>query len=174
MQNATDAAIDNSTSLREQNHKGYSEHMTKKSTKKTPTLTLHSLIGALSFWGTAVRTLLFAFLAAAVFIVALTEATTDAAVDSEILVLIYVLGSFLLLDFGYVLIARAYALQRAIDLLALFVADILLALLYIAPKLVVTSDISVRTNPLIFVIFIPIIVLSLRMLVGMLFGRRGR
>ena len=148
--------------------------MTKKSTKNTQPLTLHGLIGALSFWGTAVRTLLFAFLAAAVFVVALSEATTDAAVDREILLLIYVLGSFLLLDFGYVLVARAYALQRALDLLVLFLADILLAVLYIAPKLVVTTDITVRTNPLIFVIFIPIIVLSGRMLVGMLFGRRGR
>jgi hypothetical protein len=142
--------------------------------KQTPALTLHSLIVALSFWGTAVRTMLFAFLAVAVFVVALSEARTDAAVDSEILVLIYVLGSFLLLDFGYVLVARAYTLSRAVDLLALFAADILLGLLYIAPKMVVTADISVRTNPLIFVVFIPLIVLSVRMLVGMLFGRRGR
>lgn len=148
--------------------------MTKKPSKKTPPLTLHALIGALSFWGTAVRAMLFAFLAAAIFIVALSEATTDAAVDGEILVLIYVLASFLLLDFGYVMIARAYALQRALDLLVLFVADVVLALLYIAPKLVVSSDITVRTNPLLFVVFIPIIVLSVRMLVGMLFGRRGR
>lgn len=148
--------------------------MKKKSSKKTQPLTLHGLIGALSFWGTAVRTMLFAFLAAAVFLVALTEASSDAAVDREIILLIYVLGSFLLLDFGYVVVARAYTLQRALDLLVLFLADILLALLYIAPKLVVTADITVRTNPLIFVIFIPIIVLSGRMLVGMLFGRRGR
>ena len=148
--------------------------MTKKTTKQNQTLTLHSLIGALSFWGTAVRTLLFGFLALAVFIVALSEATTETGVDGEVVVLIYVLGSFLLLDFGYVLIARSYLLQRGLDLLALFVADIILALLYIAPKLVVNSDITVRTNPLLFVIFIPIVVLSLRMLVGMLFGRRQR
>ena len=148
--------------------------MTKKSSKNTQNLTLHSLIGALSFWGTAVRAMLFAFLAAAVFIVALSEAKTDTAVDGEVLVLIYVLGSFLLLDFGYVLIARAYTLQRGLDLLVLFAADVLLALLYIAPKLVVTSDITVRTHPLLFVVFIPIIVLGVRMLTGMLFGRRGR
>lgn len=148
--------------------------MTKNPVKKSQPLTLHGLIGALSFWGTAVRTMLFAFLAAAVFIVALTEAPNEAAVDREVLLLIYVLGSFLLLDFGYVLIARAYRLQRMLDLLILFVADVLLSLLYIAPKMIVTSDISVRTNPLLFVIFIPIIVLSVRMLLGMLFGKRGR
>lgn len=148
--------------------------MTKTSKKNKQTLTLHKLLGALSFWGTATRALLFSFLAAAVFVVALSEAATDAAVDSEIIVLIYVLGSFLLLDFGYVLIARAYALQRSLDLIALFAADILLAMLYIAPRLVVDSSVTVKTNPLLFVIFIPIITLGLRMLVGILFGGRQR
>lgn len=148
--------------------------MTKKSTQKKQSLTLHSLLGALSFWGTATRTFLFSFLAAAVFIVALTEATSETSIDGEILVLIYVLGSFLLLDFGYVMIARTYTLQRGLDLLALFAADILLALLYIAPKLVVSSDITIRTDPLIYVIFIPIVALGLRMLLGILFGKRLR
>ena len=161
-------------SLREGNHERYSKAMTKKSSKEKPTLTLHVLLGALSFWGTAARTLLFTFLATAVFLVALTEVTATSAVDSEIFILIYVLGSFLLLDFGYVMIARAYRMQRALDMLALLAAELILALLYIAPKLVVSSDVAVRVNPLIFVVFIPIIVLSFRMLLGMLFGKRGR
>lgn len=148
--------------------------MTKKSTQKKQSLTLHSLLGALSFWGTATRTFLFGFLAAAVFIVALSEATSEASIDSEILVLIYVLGSFLLLDFGYVMVARTYTLQRGLDLLALFAADFLLALLYIAPKLVVSSAITIRTDPLIYVIFIPIVAIGLRMLLGILFGKRQR
>lgn len=148
--------------------------MTKKSSKEKPTLTLHVLLGALSFWGTAARTLLFTFLATAVFLVALTEVTATSAVDNQILILIYVLGSFLLLDFGYVMVARVYRMQKALDVLALIGAEFILALLYIAPKLVVSSDVAVRVNPLIFVVFIPIIVLSLRMLLGMLFGKRGR
>lgn len=146
--------------------------MTKKSTQKKQTLTLHSLLGALSFWGTAARIFLFGILAAAIFIVALSEAASESRIDSEILILIYVLGSFLLLDFGYVMIARTYTLQRGLDLLALFVADILLALLYIAPKLVVSSAVTVKTDPLIYIIFIPLVVLGLRTLLGMLFGRR--
>jgi hypothetical protein len=148
--------------------------MTKKSSKEKPTLTLHVLLGALSFWGTAARTLLFTFLATAVFLVALTEVTVANAVDNEILILIYVLGSFLLLDFGYVMVARAYRMQGVLDMLVLIGAELILALLYIAPKLVVSPETVVRVNPLLFVVFIPIIVLSLRMLLGMLFGKRGR
>lgn len=148
--------------------------MKKKSTKQKQDLTLHKLLGALSFWGTATRTLLFGILATAVCIVALTEATTDTAIDGEIIVLIYVLGSFLLLDFGYVLVARAYTLHRNLDLLALFVADTLIAMLYIVPRLVVSSDVTAKTDPLLFVVFIPIITLGLRMLLGMLFGGRQR
>lgn len=147
--------------------------MTKKISPKQP-LTLHSLLVALSFWGTAVRTLLFCFLAAAVFVVALTEATSSNAVDNEVLTLIYVLSSFLLLDFGYVMVARAYVLQRGLDALALIFADLLLALLYIAPKVVVNPDITLKTNPLLYVIFIPIVAIGMRMLLGMLFGKRQR
>lgn len=147
--------------------------MTKKNSQKPP-LTLHSLLVALSFWGTAVRTLLFCFLAAAVFFVALTEAASPSAVDNEVMTVIYVLSSFLLLDFGYVMVARTYVLQRGLDVLALIFADLMLALLYIAPKVVVSSDITLKTNPLLYVIFIPIVAIGMRMLLGMLFGKRQR
>jgi hypothetical protein len=150
----------------------YSYPMTKKSSPTKQTLTLHGLLGALSFWGTATRALLFGFLAVVVFIVALSEATTNAQIDTEMMILIYVLGSFLLLDFGYVLIARAYPLQKAVDILALFLADIFLAVLYIAPKVVVNSEVNVSVDPLVYVFFIPLIALALRMLVGILFGGR--
>jgi hypothetical protein len=146
--------------------------MTKKTSPTKQTLTLHSLLGALSFWGTATRALLFSFLAVVVFIVALSEVTTNTAVDTEVMVLIYVLGSFLLLDFGYVLIARAYPLQKTFDILALVLADIFLAVLYIVPKVIVSSDVYISVNPLIYVFFIPLVALSLRMLLGILFGGR--
>lgn len=154
--------------------------MAKNTTKKplrkktSSQLTLHELIIALSFWGTAVRTMLFGFLAGAVFLVALTEAVNVSAADSEVMILIYVLGSFLLLDFGYVLVARTYRLRRLLDVPVLALADSLLALLYIVPKVVVDSAVTVRTDPLLFVIFIPLVVLALRMLVGMLYGTRQR
>lgn len=143
---------------------------TKKSSKQK--LTLHELIVALSFWGTAVRLFLFSFIAAAVFVVALSEAQTAQAVDNEVLILIYVLGSFLLLDFGYVTVARSYVLQKGLDIVALIAADLLLALLYIAPKITVNSGQAARIDPLMFVIFIPIVVIGMRMLLGFLFGRK--
>lgn len=142
--------------------------------KTTTSLTLHHLIVALSFWGTAVRTLLFGFIAAAIFLVALTEAGTASAVDTEIMVLIYVLGSFLLLDFGYVTVARAYKLLSGLDVLALIIAELILMTLYIAPRLVVDSGVSLRTDPLLFVVFVPLVLLSIRTLLGMLFGSRAK
>lgn len=161
-------------SLPEANHERYSVNMKKKKSVNTPALTLHSLLGSLSLWGTATRALLLGFLSAITFIIALSEATSYSSVDNEVLTLIYVLGSFVLLDLGYVLIARSYLLPRAIDMLALVIADVLVALLYIVPKLVVTSEISPRVNPLIYIIFIPLVVLGIRMLIGMLFGKRQR
>lgn len=146
--------------------------MKKKSPKNNPVknpLTLHGLLISLSFWGTAVRAFLFSFLALAVFLVALTEATNQAGVDAEVMTLIYVLGSFLLLDFGYVLVSRAYPLRRLIDIPSIFVADIMVALLYIVPKVVVESGVGAKTHPLIYVFFIPLVVLGLRILLGMLF-----
>lgn len=160
-------------SLPDIKHERYSNPMTTKKTQKQ-SLTLHGLLVALSFWGTAVRTLLFSFLAAAVFVVALTETTSVNAIDNEVMVLIYVLGSFLLLDFGYVMVARAYPLQRGLDILALLAADLLVTMLYIAPKVVVSSHVTLKTDPLIYVIFIPIVALSMRILLGMLFGGRQR
>jgi hypothetical protein len=161
-------------SLLEIKHERYSGHMTKKKPAQKPSLTLHSLLGALTFWGTATRALLFSFLGAVTFIIALSEATSYTAVDNEVMTLIYVLCSFVLLDFGYVLIVRSYLLPKALDVLALVVADAVVALLYIVPKIVVTSETTQGVNPLIYIIFIPIVVLSIRMLLGMLFGKRPR
>lgn len=150
--------------------------MKKKQTKKQQKhpLTLHGLIGALSFWGTASRAFLFSILAAAVLIVALSEASTANEFDTQIMLVMYVVGAFLLLDFGYVMIARAYPLQKILDIGALLAADILLALLYIVPKVVVSQSVVLKTDPLVFALFVPIIVLSLRSLVGILIAPSRR
>jgi hypothetical protein len=147
--------------------------MKKRKSQNQP-LTLHNLLVALSFWGTSVRLLLFLFLAAAVFIAALSETSTAAAVDTEIMTLIYVIGSFLVLDFGYVTIARAYVLQKGLDMLALLVADSIVMLLYIVPNLVVSDELTRRHDPLTFIVFVPLIVLTMRTLLGMLYGTRSK
>lgn len=128
----------------------------------------------MSFWGTAVRSLLFAFVGGAAFLLALSETTTAASFDNEILSFLYVLASYFVLDAGYVIAARAYTLSAKLDASILIAADVFLALLYIVPRLVVDSRIALAVNPLLYVIFVPIIVVSLRMLVGLLFGKRGK
>ncbi len=146
--------------------------MSKKKTSSQ--LSLHELICQMSFWGTSVRLLLFSFLAAVVFAFALSEASTSSAADSQIMQLIYVLGSFFILDFGYVMIARSYPLKRSVDMVFLATADVILALLYILPKSVVASTITTRENPLVYVFIIAIGVLSMRLLVGLLIGNPSR
>jgi hypothetical protein len=146
--------------------------MTKKSSKKS-SLTLHGLLGALSFWGTASRALLFSVIAMVGFSFALSETPNTQAGDNQILLLIAALACFIVLDFGYVLIARVYLLQGRLDSLVLLVADLLLASLYVIPRIVVDSSITLPADPLMYAFFMPIIVLSGRMLLGMLFsGRR--
>ena len=113
---------------------------------------------------------MFGFIALVVFGIALSESTTAATADTEVMVLIYVLMSFVLLDFGYVMVARSYPIQKALDVLALVTADIFLALLYVIPKVVVNPSSRLTVDPLIYIIFVPIVVLSLRMLLGFLVG----
>lgn len=148
--------------------------MKKKASNKQSTLTLHQLLGALSFWGTASRTMLFGFVATVILALGLSEAATASAIEAQIMVFIYVLASYLLLDFGYVMIARAYPLQKALDLLALWVADIMLALLYVVPRVVVNGEARLAVDPLLYIIFVPIVALSLRLLLGLLFGKNSR
>lgn len=149
--------------------------MAKKSQKKYSTpLTLHGLLGALSFWGTATRTFLFSFLGLVIMLVALSEAQNTTQADTEFMLFIYAIGSFLVLDFGYVLVARTYQLNKALDVLVVWVSDILLSLIYIVPNIVVEKRINSDLEPLTFLIFVPIVVLSGRMLMGLLFGRRTK
>ena len=144
--------------------------MAKRGSNNKQPLTLHHLLGAISFWGTATRALLFGFIAFVVFGIALSDSTTAATADTEVMVLIYVLMSFVLLDFGYVMVARSYPIQKALDVLALVTADIFLALLYVIPKIVVNPSSRLTVDPLTYIVFVPIVVLSLRMLLGFLIG----
>lgn len=140
--------------------------------KKKQSLTLHQLLSSLSFWGTATRGMLFGFLAIMTFLIALSEVSTSLAADNQFMILVYVLASFLLLDIGYVMIARAYRVASRLDVTALAVAEALMALVYIVPKVVVNASTTVTIDPLTYVIFVPLVVLALRLLVGLLIGKR--
>ena len=139
--------------------------------KSQSSLTLRQLLGALSFWGTTARTALFAFIAFFTLIITLSETTTATSFDNQLMLFIYVVGSFFLLDVGFVLVSRRYTLSYYVDMLVLITAEILLGLLYVVPKLVINDAISVRVDPLTYVLFIPLLVITMRILVGMLFGK---
>lgn len=146
--------------------------MVKKKTSKNTPLTLHGLLVALSYWGTSVRISLAAFVAVAVFAIALSETNgSTGAVSVEIITLIYALGSILLLDFGYVIIARALPLRRVLDVMSLLVADLCLLGIYAGPKLVVTTA-TTLVNPVGVALLIAILVLALRLLMGFLFSAK--
>lgn len=138
--------------------------------QKKSSLTLHSLLVALSYWGTSVRVFLAAFVSLAVFAIALSETTGSvSAVSSEAIILIYVLASILVLDFGYVMIARALPMQRVLDVMSLIFADLALLGLYAVPKIAVVAA-STLVNPVGIVMLIAVLILALRLLIGYLFS----
>lgn len=143
--------------------------MTKK---KAESLTLHQLLTALSFWGTAVRLFLFTIIASLGFVSALSELTAGGRAEEQIMILIYVLGSYLVFDFGYVLTARAYPLSKLLDKLVITVVGLGMASLYVIPKIVVSSAIKPIVDPLIYVFFLALAVLATRIMLGLLFSTR--
>lgn len=145
--------------------------MAQKKTKKQP-LTLHGLLVAMSYWGSSVRLFLAAFVSLAIFAIALSETGGKvSAVSGEVITLIYVLGSMLLLDAGYVIIARALPLRRRLDIMSLLVADLGILGLYAMPKLAV-STVATPINPVGIALLIASFVLSLRLLTGFLFSTK--
>lgn len=147
--------------------------MAKKKTKKLP-LTLHGLLVALSYWGTATRLFLAMFVSVVVFAIALSETNGSvSAVSAEAITLIYALGSMLLLDAGYVIAARALPLRRTLDIMSLLVADLALLCFYVIPKVIVTASVPV-VNPIGIVLLFAVLVLALRLLSGFLFSTKRK
>lgn len=129
-------------------------------------LTLHELLSALSFWGTTVRFLLFAFLAGVTFLVALAQTTSPA---DEVGLFIYVLATFLAFDAGYVLLARAMKLKPAVDKLVIIVGEVVFTIAHVVPYFAL-----VPTAITAIVVWGPLGVvglLSLRALLGLLYAR---
>lgn len=130
---------------------------------KQPRLTLHYLLGATSFWGTSVRLLLMAFLGAAVFTARVIVMPETYA--SEVQAFIYIVGSFALLDAGYVMLARAMPLKRSLDMTVLLLADAAIAIIYVVPNFVYIPGFVLLGR---WTVLIVIFVLSIRALLGLL------
>jgi len=148
--------------------------MAKKNTKKS-SLTLHSLLVALSYWGTATRLFLATFVSLVVFLIALSETDGSASsVSAEIMILIYALGSVFLLDAGYVMVAKALPLRRVLDVMGLVAAVLTILSFYAIPKVTVTTSAVALVNPVGIVLLFAILVLALRLLTGFLFSTKRR
>lgn len=140
-----------------------------KKTIKQPRLTLHQLLVALSFWGSAARLLLVGFLVMVIFALRITN--LDTTITWEAQVVIYVLGSFALLDIGYVMLARAFPLKKRLDVFCLLVLETLLAATYILPHLISVSALSWFSNWLVLIV---LLTLAIRGLLGLLFSTKKR
>lgn len=111
-----------------------------------PGLSLHHLIVAISFWGSATRLFLIGFI---VFSLALVNTigtqtgegyTIAALLTDEIQAFVYVVGSFFILDVGYVMVARRYPLRKLFDTTFLLLAEFVLGLVYVLPHVAFTPS----------------------------------
>lgn len=142
--------------------------MAKKTTKQ-PRLTLHQLLGALSFWGSATRLLLLSFLVFVIFALRITNLDTTLTWEAQ--VVIYVLGSFALLDIGYVMLSRAFPLRKKLDTFCLLALEVFMAATYILPHMISVGGLSWFSN---WLVLIALLALSVRGLLGMLFTTKKR
>jgi len=143
--------------------------MAKSKKTKQPSLALHNLFGAVSYWGTTVRTLLLAFLAGAIFAARVISAPDSYA--HELQVFVYIVGSFFALDTGYVMIARAMPFKAATDATLLILADLLIGASYVVSSFAAAPMLSsIATWAIIIVVF----VLSIRALAGLLVANPKR
>lgn len=83
--------------------------------------------------------------------------------------LVYVIGSFLILDIGYVIISRAYEFTKRYDIAALLAAEMLLFISFFIPYLVVVTEQFARISQWVFIAVL--FVLSARLLFGILYGK---
>ena len=148
----------------------------KKKSSKVQHLTLHNLIGAISFWGSATRVSIIGCIALAVFAIQVLDSQTAPATMSllssillETEVLLYVVVSFFVLDIGYVIVAREHKLSLVKDKVGLIGSELVLATAYFLPYFAIVST---RFTYLTRFVFIAVLlILSLRIVIGVLYGR---
>lgn len=145
--------------------------MAKKTiVSKKQKLTAHGLLGSLSYWGSAARFLLVGILIVFAFLINLSGDSSAQYVDTEIMFLIFGLGTLLLLDLGYVTAARALPLNRQGDRWMVMLSDLGIGAFFILPSLIQLNvdGNKLRAISLLAVLFL----LTLRSLVGLLFAKR--
>lgn len=145
----------------------------KKASVEKKKLTVHGLLGSLSYWGTTARFLFVSVFIVFAFVVNLAGDSTPSYVDSEIMFFIVGLTTLLALDLGYVVAARGLPLNRRTDRWAVMIADLVLAGFFVAPSIlhqVGPNGDKVRLAA----ILLALLLVSLRVLMGLLFTKRKR
>lgn len=145
--------------------------ISKKSTSRP--LTAHGLLGALSYWGTAARVLLVGLFVVFAYVLNVSMGSGDwRYVDGETMVMVYGLTVLVILDAGYVMIARALRLDERIDRWLVLLCGLGVASLFVIPSFVSLGQYSMRLR--IVSIIAVLLILAVRMLLGLLFGKRNR
>lgn len=144
--------------------------MTKSN--QPPHLLLHNLLSSLSYWGTTTRIMLVGF----VFLIAILLTATNSASGSTFSYYaqqyIYIMASLLLLDTGYVTIARVLPIStETLDRVIFLMLMIALAFVIVLPYFVaVPTSVMVNTR---WLLLVSLFVLALRLVVGLFFGHRS-
>ncbi len=138
--------------------------------ESSPRLSLHGLLGALSYWGSAVRVMLFGFVYACAQY--LGYASSVVSLEQALQQWIYIVAVFVVFDLGYVTIARALPIGKELVDRGLFlVMALVYASVFLLPWFIhVSADWSVSTA---WVLLAPLLVLSGRIMMGFLFGHRA-
>ena len=138
---------------------------------KPPHLLLHTLLGELSYWGTSVRILLIGFVLFVANLVTVLNTVDTVSITSYGAQFIYVMGSLLLLDAGYVTIARALPISTEMVDRVLFLGFMAaLGFVVVLPHFaVVPQSIMVSVK---WVFIVTLFVLALRVVLGLFFGGR--
>lgn len=142
----------------------------KKQNKTTTKLTAHGLLGSVSYWGTAARFLLVSVIIVFAFFMNLSGDSSTNYVDTEILFLVFGLATLVLLDGGYVTAARALPLSPVIDRWVVMMSDLALAAFFVVPSLIIMGSSGNKIRVISFIG--ALLVMSIRMLVGLLFAKR--
>lgn len=141
-------------------------------TTHPPHLLLHNLISAFSYWGTTVRGLLVGFMLLIGIVLNAIESTSTPSLSQYAIQFIYLIGSLLVLDAGYVTIARALPIStETIDRVLFLLFFAALALVIIMPYfMTVPTTVFVSIK---WVLLVAMFVLALRLVLGFFFGHRA-
>lgn len=142
--------------------------------KPQPHLLLHNIIGALSYWGTTTRLLLVGFVLSILVLAHIIEASSASLTVDFARSFFLIMGSLLLLDAGYVTIAKAKPLAHAaLDKLFLWSTITVLSVVAIAPYIVEVKA-SVYQDIAVWLIAVILFVLALRLVMGMIAPTKER